>query len=402
MVRPRLAPRHLLLTLLGVALSPLAVEASSGLDGAERVKLASQFLGEERLLAIVTPASYGHGQQRYPVLYLTDAEAQLGHARATVEFLSRNGLLPEMVVVGILNTSRTRDLTPTRGSAEEQSRFPMAGGGERFLDFIERELIPFVEARYRTLPMRVYAGHSFGGLLGLHALLTRPHLFAAVVAASPSVWWDEGLLLREAKVLKAGPPPLPRALFVTLGGREATPDVVEDFGNLARAMQAVPWPDFDWGWQVLPGEDHGSVVLPGYYAGLRHIFAAWRMSAEPAPGAPLLTLASVRGYYQALSLRWGFAVAPPEGLVNLVGYAALQGGAKAEAIELFRFNVASHPESANVYDSLGEALERDGQLPAAKESYRRAVLLATQNADPLLAPFQAHLAQLDRRLATPP
>jgi len=394
--------RSLLQGFLFLVLLPLAAEASSGLDGAERLTLTSRILGEERVLAVVTPASYAHGQQRYPVLYLTDAETQLGHARATVEFLSRNGLLPEMVLVGILNTSRTRDLTPTRGSSEEQPRFPTAGGGERFLDFIERELIPFIDARYRTLPMRVYAGHSFGGLLGLHALFTRPHLFAAVVAASPSVGWDDGLVLREAEALKAGQPPLPLALHVTLGGREASPDVLEDFRDLALAMKAVPWPDFDWAWQLLPGEDHGSVVLPGYYAGLRHIFAGWRMPLEQLQGPSPPTLSTVRAYYQALSQRWGITVGPPEGLVNLAGYAALQRGATAEAIDLFRFNVTSHPESANAFDSLGEALERDGQLPAARESYRHAVLKATQNADPLLGPFHAHLAQLEKRLGTGP
>jgi uncharacterized protein len=402
MVSCRLSARSPLRAALCLALLPLAAGASSGLDGAERLTLASKLLGEERVLAVVTPASYAGGQQRYPVLYLTDGEVQLGHARATVEFLARNGLLPEMVLVGILNTSRARDLTPTPGSREEQPEFPEAGGGERFLNFIEHELIPAIDARYRTVPMRLYAGHSFGGLLGVHALLTRPHLFQAVVAASPSVAWDDALLLRETGALKAGQASVPRALFVTLGGREASPAVLEDFRRFARAMQAVPWPDFDWAWQVLPGEDHGSVVLPGYYAGLRHIFAGWRMPPEDAHGGSPPTLATLRAHYQALSQRWGYSVWPPETLVNLVGYAALQRGATPEAIELFRFNVAAHPESANVHDSLGEALERDGQLPAARDSYRRAVLLAEKSADPLLGPFHAHLAQLDKRMGTRP
>jgi uncharacterized protein len=402
MVPPRYTSRSSLWAVLCLALLPLAAGASSGLDGAERLTLASKLLGEERVLAVVTPASYARGQHRYPVLYLTDAEVQLGHARATAEFLARNGLLPEMVLVGILNTSRTRDLTPTRGSQEEQPEFPAAGGGERFLDFIEHELIPAIDARYRTVPTRLYAGHSFGGLLGVHALLTRPHLFQAVVAASPSVAWDDALLLREAEALKAGQASVPRALFVTLGGREASPDVLEDFRELARAMQAVPWPGFDWAWQLLPGEDHGSGVLPGYYAGLRHIFAGWRMPLENVHGASPPTLATLGAHYHALSERWGYAVEPPETLVNLLGYAALRRGAMAQAIELFRFNVASHPESANVHDSLGEALERDGQLPAARDSYQRAVLMAQQSSDPLLGPFHAHLAQLDKRMGTPP
>lgn len=382
--------------LLLLSFLPFPAGASSGLDGAERLLLHSSVLGEERVLAVVTPASYARGQERYPVLYLTDGDAAMGHARATAEFLARNSLMPEVILVGILNTVRSRDLTPTPGTKEEQAAFPASGGGERFLDFIERELIPAVDARYRTAPMRLYAGHSLGGLLGLHALFCRPGLFQAVVAASPSLEWDEGLVLREARAIKAGAGPVPRALYVTLGGLEATPDVLEDYLALAKALELLPWPDFAWGWQVLPGEDHGSVVLPGYYTGLRRVFGDWRM--PPSTSVP--SVAALRAHYQGLSQRWGYSVVPPEGLVNALGYVALRRGATASAIELFRLNAAAHPTSADVQDSLGEALERDGQLSAARESYRRAVVLAEERRDPLLPELRAHLEQLDKRLGT--
>jgi predicted alpha/beta superfamily hydrolase len=383
--------------LLLLSFLPFPAGASSGLDGAERLTLHSKVLGEERVLAVVTPAGYARSEERYPVLYLTDGDAQMGHARATAEFLARNGLMPPVVLVGILNTDRTRDLTPTRGNKDEQEAFPTAGGGERFLDFIEQELVPAVDARYRTVPLRLYAGHSLGGLLGVHALFSRPGLFRAVVAASPSLLWDDALLSREARAAKPGVGACPRALFLTLGGQEAVPLVLEDFQEFARAAKAVPWPGFTFGWQVLPGEDHGSVVLPGYYAGLRHIFADWRMSSGALPAS----VATLQQHYQGLSERWGYRILAPEAVVNALGYRTLNHGATASAIEVFRLNVATHPESPNVHDALGEALERDGQLSAAGESYRRAVQLAEDDADPLLAQLRAHLEQLELRLKAP-
>jgi uncharacterized protein len=389
-------PGLLLLSLL----LPLGASASSGLDGAERVTLFSKVLGEERVLGVVTPASYGRSQERYPVLYLTDAEVHLGHARATVEFLARNGLMPEMVLVGIFNTARTRDLTPTAGTQAEHTAFPSAGGGERFLDFIAEELIPAIDARYRTVPTRLYAGHSFGGLLGVHAVLTRPGLFRAVVAASPSLVWDGALMAREARALENGLPRTARALFVTVGGKEAPPPVLEDYQDFARAMRDVARPGFDWSWSVIPDEDHGSVVLSAYYAGLRHLFSGWRMPLEE-PSAPPPTLRNVQVHYANLSERWGYPIAPPEGVVNLQGYRALQHGAEPEAIELFRFNVAAHPDSPNVYDSLGEALERNAQPSAARESYRKAVELGESAGDSQLPSFRAHLEKLDRRALAP-
>jgi len=380
---------------------PGVASASGGLDGAQRLTLLSKVLGEQRVMAVVTPASYGFGEQRYPVLYLTDAEDQLGHARATAEFLANNDLMPEVILVGIFNTERTRDLTPTAGTLGERVDFPTAGGAERFLDFVEHELVPAVEAHYRTVPLRLYAGHSFGGLCGIHALFTRPGLFQAVVAASPSVDWDAGLLVREARALQAKPP-VPRGLFVTLGAREASPPVLLDFENFAKAMQRLPWPDFDWAWQLVPEEDHGSSVLLGYYAGLRHLFAGWELRAKPEE-KNVPSLAALLAHYQGLSARWGYAIQPSESVVNLLAYVALQRRALGEALELFRYNVAAHPESAITHDSLGEALERAGQLEPARESYRQAVQLAEKRGGPaLLGPLRAHLEALDARLQATP
>jgi uncharacterized protein len=392
---------HLRVLSLLVAIPLAPAGASSGLDGAERVTLTSKILAEERTLAVVTPASYARGQGRYPVLYLTDGDAQIGHTRATVEFLARNQLMPEMILVGILNTARTRDLTPTRGTAEESARFRSAGGGEQFLDFIEKELMPFIDARYRTVSTRVLAGHSFGGLLAIHALLTRPGLFQAVIAASPSLVWDDGLMMREASALSAARASLPRELFFTLGEREVSGPVLADFEGFARVLQGAPWKDFRWGWRVLPDEDHGSSVLPSYYAGLRYVFAGWRMPEDDKEAAAP-SLASVQEHYRRLSQRWGYAVVPPERLLNLLGYAALQRGEQSQAIEIFRLNVAVHPESPNVYDSLGEALEKAGQLHAALENYRQAVVTAEKSGDPLVGTFRTNLERVLKRVGDQP
>ena len=378
---------------------PFMASASSGFDGAELLTLRSTVLGEERVFAVMTPTTYSRGQERYPVLYLTDGDAHLGHAWATAQFLARINLMPEVILVGIPNTSRSRDLTPTPGTAEERAAFLNAGGGERFLDFIEHELVPAVDARYRTVPLRLYAGHSLGGLLGVHALLTRPGLFQAVVAASPSLAWDDALPLREARALKGGGAPGPRSLYVTLGGHEASPQDLDDFKTFAKVMRTIPWPNFDWTWQVLPEEDHVSGVLLAYYFGLRHVFGGWQMPEETHTGG-LASLATVLAHYQDLSSRWGYRVPPPEASVNLLGYDALKRGATGEALDLFRFNVASHPDSANAYGSLGVALERADQLAAARESFRQAVQLAEKSADPLLTVLRAHFESLDQRFRT--
>src|SRR3712207_3662198 len=101
--------------------------------------------------------------------------------------------MPEMIVVGISNTDRTRDLTPTRVARlpdNPNAGFPTSGGADKFLKFIETELIPMVESKYRTQPYRALAGHSLGGLFAVHTLVTKPELFNSYIAVSPSLQWD--------------------------------------------------------------------------------------------------------------------------------------------------------------------------------------------------------------------
>ena len=133
-----------------------------------------------------TPANCAQSAERYPVLYTTDGDAHLTHTRGTVDFLSRNGLMPNLIIAGVTNTNRTRDLTPTRAAAPPPGS-SNSGGGPQFLEFFEKELFPFIEAKYRTVPYRIFAGHSLGGLMALHVFAVRPELFQSVIAVSPAL-----------------------------------------------------------------------------------------------------------------------------------------------------------------------------------------------------------------------
>ena len=88
---------------------------------------------------------------------------------------------PRMIIVGILNTNRMRDLTPThiQGSPEydDSTIFKSTGGGKQFMSFMEKELIPYIDSTYSTAPYRMFIGHSLGGLMVIDALFHHKHLF---------------------------------------------------------------------------------------------------------------------------------------------------------------------------------------------------------------------------------
>jgi predicted alpha/beta superfamily hydrolase len=388
-----------LLLLLFSATTALGQAPPAAAEVATRVSLKSEVLGEERSVLVRLPPGYERGSERYPVLYLTDGDAHMLHTSATVGFLARNGRIPEMIVVGITNTDRTRDLTPTQAFDDSQTSPPRkSGGADKFLKFIETELVPLVEGRYRTHPYRIFAGHSLGGLFAIHAMMARPDLFQALIAVSPALQWDSHLLVKRGeeylKVRKDKE--LKKSLYVTLGNEQG--EILEGFRQFREVVGKNLPKSFEWEALQLMDEDHGSVVLPSHYWALRKIFDGWQMPRDPTTGRIAGGLSGVDEHYRKMSQKLGYTIPVPEALVNQVGYQSLFGGQTEEAISIFKANVERYPKSANVYDSLAEAYERGGQFELARQNYERAYTLGRETSDPNLAIYKSNFDRVTERL----
>jgi predicted alpha/beta superfamily hydrolase len=385
----------------------VAITAAAGepITIGESLSLNSKILGEDRTVLISPPADYARSRERYPVLYLTDGDAHLSHTRGTVDFLVMNGLMPDVIIVGVTNTDRTRDLSPTRANlAEDDGRvreFPTSGGAPRFLDFFETELMPFIDSHYRTEPFRLLAGHSFGGLFALDALFTRPELFDAVIAVGPSLRWDDDLPLRRAEAFVAGLERLDASLFVAMANEEADDPRPTRLDRLETTLAGSEITGFQWQVLRMPDETHGSAVLRAHYWGLRAVFAPWVLPTDPGTGILTGGAAGLKAHFSALSNRVGFEVRPPESSVNQEGYRLLLDNEVELAIEVFRYNVELYPNAANVYDSLGEALEQAGRLEEALDSYSHAVANAAGLKDPRLEIFSANRDRVRAALEQP-
>jgi predicted alpha/beta superfamily hydrolase len=349
-------------------------------------------MGEDRTLLVALPESYGKTDQRYPVLYMTDGEAQYLHTLGTASFLARNGFMPEIIIVAVTNTDRTRDLSPSH-----DPKFPTSGGADRFLDFFERELVPFVESSYRTAPFRLFAGHSAGGNFAFHAMRAKPELFQAVIAVSPWLVWDERKELALLTPFLAGGGVRTRALFFTSG--DEGPAMRDVLAQVTAALKKTASKNFRWSSANYPDENHGSVVLPSHYAALRMIFDGWSIPVDPATERLVGTLDEVKKRYAGLSERLGYPVTAAERAVNQLGYQALAQKNVPLAIAFFRYNAGAYPGSPNVYDSLGDALEASGSLEEALESFKRAAEIGEKNADPNLKFFKANVDRVRIRLA---
>jgi predicted alpha/beta superfamily hydrolase len=377
-------------------LSVLAVASAQDIAPPIPQKLVvhSNILNEDRVVWVRTPHGYELVKDPLPVLYLTDGPGHINEIGNSIDFLVDNGRMPALIVVGIANTDRTRDLTPTHSDAKDSSgkeTVPTSGGGDRFFDFIQTELMPQIEKRYRTAPYRIFAGHSLGGLMAIHILTSRPDMFQAYLAVSPSLWWEKRYTLHQAQQFFAAHDQLNKTLFFSLGNEGE--DMQSGFEELKKSLTAKAPKDFRWEAARFPDETHGSTVLLAHYAGLRSIFSDWPMPHDET-GMPIGGMSGIDKHYHELSQRYGYPIPVPENVINGLGYRLLGANKFDEAISVLQRNVERYPGSANVYDSLGDAYESAGKLDLALQNCRKAVEVGTKTNDQNLDQFKDHLKRV--------
>jgi hypothetical protein len=347
-----------------------------------------------------SPRSYAQGNTSYPVLYLTDGDSYINEIGAVIDFLASNDRMPELIVVGITHSDRYRDLTPTRADITKRDgtivfRVPTSGGADNFLKFLDTELVPFVEKRYRTEPFRVLVGHSLGGLFALDALITKPNIFQAYISVSPTLEWDNEVILARTRDFLASRKQLKATIFFS-NSDEGTvvPRFKEDFDELRRIFGANAIDGLEWDSDEMTDEDHDSGVLRAHYAGLRRVFAGWQMPKERATQLPAGGVSGIEDHYASLSHRFGYTISS-EHAINDLGYQLLATQKPKEALAAFQRNVELHPNSANAYNSLADCYEASGQTELAKQNVRRAIELASKDNSPQLTELKKHLSLLN-------
>jgi predicted alpha/beta superfamily hydrolase len=388
-----------LLSGFAVLLLIASVVSAQDTGTVKKLVLKSTVLNEERTVLIRTPVGYETSNVRYPVLYMTDGDAHMGHTSSTIDFLMRNGRISDLIVVGVTNTDRTRDLTPVKSTAKNAAgelQFPTSGGSDNFLKFFETELIPQIEEQYRTQPYRILAGHSLGGLFAIHALITKPGLFNSYVAVSPSLQWENGEAEKRAEDFLKNQKEMKVTLFTSIGNE--TGPISENFDKFKAALSKTNIKGFEWQAERMTDEDHGTVVLRSHYFGLRKVYEGWQVPRDPKTGAVAGGLSGADAHYKKLSEKFGYSIPTPENVINQIGYQFLNNDKPEDAIATFKTNVERYPASANVYDSLAEAYERGGRIDLAEPLYDKARTLGQKNNDPNAATFTANYERAHAKL----
>ena len=349
--------------------------------------LWSPTLKENRSFMVYTPPGYRQSiyqARAYPVLYLLDGDAHFHSVTGLLQFLGTgiNGtyVVPEMIVVAIPNTNRTRDLTPTTAQlgpdGKEVPDFKVSGGGPNFLRFLSTELIPHIDSTMRTEPYRVLIGHSFGGIVALEALYEMPQTFNAYVAIDPSLWWDNQRLLKQATDYFSKPVLPARTLFVghanTLVAGDTNPNMhFKSIGDFNSFMQSGNKSGIRYGYKYYGGDDHGSVPLIAEYDALRFIFDGYKLDLTKAVKRPAL----ISDHFAKVSAAVGYRVQPPEKMVDRIAPFDT-----TNTIALLQLNTELYPSSAHAFDVLGNALLSRRDTTRARAALDKALQLKPDNA----------------------
>lgn len=249
----------------------------------------SDTLGRGFVIDVLLPPTFNPAQSdKYPVIYMTDGFLHfpmVGPNLLMEQALYEEGLgkIAPAILVGISypfdnsdSSLRFTDLTPT---AADFNGVMLGGGADRFAEFIETELKPFINTSFHGDPNNeTFMGHSLGGLFGLHVMFNHPESYQRFVIGSPSIWWDDKQIKESEANYAAQNDDLNAKLYLFIGSEENCRNVtnevcgVKDLKKMYQKLKSRHYPNLKIEREILKNENHGTVVSPGYDKGLRKVF----------------------------------------------------------------------------------------------------------------------------------
>jgi predicted alpha/beta superfamily hydrolase len=239
-----------------------------------KFSIHSDVLNEDRTCIISFPDSYidSEVKKKYPIMILLDGATHFKIASGVVHFMSsdrnRNRFMPETIIIAIENVDRERDFTVTKIKTKRPNTM---GGGRNFLNFIEKELIPYIDKNYRTESFRTLVGHSLGGLLTLNSYMDKNSIFDAYVSIDPSIWWDEEMMKNKVDTIQ--PTALIKKLYIATANQgernyERNKKRHDAFYELLKKKSGN---QLHVKIEYFENENHRSVPLVALYEGLKYL-----------------------------------------------------------------------------------------------------------------------------------
>jgi len=216
--------------------------------------ITSEIVADSFFILVSVPDGYYSNANSYPVLYVLDGDIAFGMAASIARYLQIGENIPELIVVGIGYGSLTKSAAKKR---RRDYRPTETGGAENFLKFLNEELIPYIEANYRTNSGdRTINGYSLGGLFALYTLFTRPESFDNYIIGSPNLSWDDYSIFdyEENSLDKIGDMPI--NIFISIGSEESEERYFNPVDSLVTNIQQHDYSAVNLETKVFDGSTH--------------------------------------------------------------------------------------------------------------------------------------------------
>jgi len=302
----------------------------------------SKVFKTERTIKIYLPEEYDmEPKKSFPVVYVFDAQdaSLFNLSVSTIDFLIAWGEMQSVVLVGIISKNRQYEFLPPNNNEETSKRYRKVGGASQLMESLNEEVFPYIESSYRTNSTRLGIGHSLGATFLVQTLIDKSDLFDAMVLISPNLVYDDEQILNKANIIVENIAKGNKYVYAISGDigsyeKEFNPATEKLDGN----CKSKGLDEYHWNYTKVEGYDHGTILLEGIHKGI-------------------IDYADKYDLYR----------------INQNGYVQIAVKNFEKAFSIFERGIELLPDDSNIYDSMGEAKEKSGDLKGAFYYYSMAL-----------------------------
>lgn len=329
---------------------------------AEKRILKSEVLNSDRLLFIYLPNDYDKDTTKtYPVHYLTDAPTTSNIYFDLLRLHSINNNAPQSIVVGLSSDNRNYNLFPEKGA-------------KKYMEFISREVIPFIEGNYKTNSFKALSGHSLGGDFVIYSMISRPNLFNAYIAGSPGP--IEPILELVDNIDSDFNISAYTYFYSSIGSLDYTD--TSAFNLFRKKFSSKINDKVDYYCDIHNGENHISNIVINYQTGITKLYQDWAFVLPDKLDKPISE--KLRNHYDNLENKFGYRpeISEWEVIFPTMDILAKRGDFK-NAIDILKYCVEIHPNSDQAYAFLAKAHFDTGQIELGMKYLIKSLELNPQN-----------------------
>lgn len=353
---------HILLLIFTLSLSAYCQDYPDDFCLCEKQTIKSAILNQERILFIYLPNDYNSDtNKKYPVHYVADAPLSSNLYSDLIKLHNLMNYMPQSIVVGLSSDDRNHNLHPEKGA-------------DKYINFIEGEVIPFISNTYRTEEFKVLSGHSLSGDFALYTLLNRPDLFDAYIAGSPGPI-EPILKIADNKTAIESKKPY-KFVYASIGSEEFT-DTIE-FKQLQKLISDKTDKSFEVHFKINKQQNHISNMAINFQGSLNQLYSDWQFTLPEVLEKPASQL--IVEHYNNLEAKFAYRpeIGEWEVLFPLMHQLAKQGDLK-NAIDILTYCIELHPNSDQAHAFLAKAYFDTGDIEKGKIQLIKALELNPNN-----------------------